>query len=91
MPIISTHVTLSGTRSIIAQADNMPQSVTIHNEDAAQNTTAFIGSDSVTVGTGLHINSGGTIQLTLRPGDVLYGISDGTSPVLSMLAIQMND
>jgi len=91
MPIISTHVTLSGTRAVIAQADNMPQSVTIHNEDAAQNTQAYIGSENVTVSNGLHLNSGVTIQLTLRPGDVLYGVSDGTSPVLSMLAIQMND
>ena len=91
MPIISTQVTLSGTRSIICQADNMPQSVTVHNEDSAQNTTAYIGSDSVTVNSGLHINSGMTIQLTLRPNDVLYGISDGGSPVLSMLVIQMND
>ena len=92
MPILSTHVTLGTVAPVvIAGGDNMPQEVFIHNEDGSENTEAFIGNENVTAGNGLHLNSGVTVQMTLGPNDILWGIAGQGAPVLSILQVQKTD
>jgi len=79
------------TRVKIVTADNMPQTVIIHEGDHSSSTTAFLGDANVTASTGLHIHNGETLTMTLRPGDELYCFSAQGAPVMHVLQIQNND
>jgi len=92
MPIITSATTLSDTTPTqIVGGDNMPHEVTIHNMTKSSNHYVHIGPADMTLANSIHIDPGQTIQLTLRPGDVLYGMSDPDGLEVGILDIQNND
>lgn len=60
-----------------------PYRLIIHNND---NTTAvFIGSSAVTTSTGLMMDKGVMVQLTVSPTDLLYAVSTKNGHIISWL------
>ena len=92
MPILNAQYTVNeGTRVKIASADNMPQTVLVHDAENAESTEIFLGNSTVDETSGLHIHSGATMTFTLRPDDELYAYSNQGNPMLHVLQIQKND
>jgi len=92
MPILNAHFTIpEDTRVAIASADNMPQRVIIHEADHSESTEVYLGNETVTASTGLHLHAAQTIELVLRPGDKLYAYSSQGAPVVHVLQIQNHD
>jgi hypothetical protein len=60
-----------------------PYRLIIHNND---NTTAvFIGGSAVTTSTGLMMDKGVMVQLTVSPTDLLYAVSTKNGHIMSWL------
>jgi len=92
MPILNSQITLSDTtRTVIVGIDNMPHDVTIHNMTKSSNEYIHLGNESMTLLNSIHIDPGETIQLTILPGDALYGMSDPDGLVAGVLDIQRTD
>lgn len=92
MPISTSATTLSNTTAtVIVGGDNMPHQVTVHNMSKSSNQYVHIGPADMTLANSIHIDPGDTIQITLRPGDVLYGMSDPDGLEVGVLDIQNND
>ena len=92
MTILTRAVTLSNvTPTVIVGRDNMPHTVTLHNMTKSSNEYVHVGPADMTLANSIHIDPGQTIQITLRPGDVLYGMSDPNGLVVGVLDIQNND
>jgi hypothetical protein len=92
MPISQNLVTLSNTTpTVIVARDNMPHNVTIHNMQKSSNQYIHLGNEDMTLLNSIHIDPGETIQLTILPGDALYGMSDPNGLVAGVLDIQRND
>lgn len=92
MTIISSAVTLSNTTpAIIASPDNMPHTVTVHNMTKSSNEYVHIGPSDMTLANSIHIDPGQTIEITLRPKDSLYAMSEPDGLVVGVLDVQNND
>ena len=92
MPIITSAVTLSNTTATqIVGGDNMPHEVTLHNMTKSSNEYVHIGPANMTLANSIHIDPGQTIQLTLRPNDVLYAMSNPNGLEVGVLDIQKDD
>lgn len=92
MPILHSVHTLSiGTPTMIVTPDNMPQEVTLHNMTKSSNEYIFIGGSAVSVSNAPHIDPGQTIQLTIRPSDALWAVSDPGGLEVGVLQIQKRD
>lgn len=92
MPIINAQYTVAeDTRVLVAQADNMPQDVWVHEADHSESTTLYLGDETVTGSNGLHLHAADTIKMTLMPGDKLYAYSTQGAPTVHILQIQKND
>jgi len=60
-----------------------PYRLIIHNND---NTDAvYIGGSAVTISTGLMMDKGEMLQLTISPTDLLYAVSTKTGHIMSWL------
>lgn len=92
MPVNTSAVTLSNTTAtVIVAGDNMPHEVTLHNMTKSSNEYIHVGPADMTLANSIHIDPGATIKITLRPNDVLYGMSDPNGLVVGVLDIQKND
>ena len=91
MPLSSEHFTIGLTRAQIASADNMPHKVVIHNNNNDSAHTLFLGDDTVTTSTGLHLDGKQTITLNVGPNDTLYAVSNHDGTVASVLDIRWED
>ena len=77
MGVTQAQYTLTlGTAIRVVSPDVMPHEVTLHNMTKSSNEYIFVGNSGVSVGNGLHIDPGGTLQMTLQPGDDLWAVSD---------------
>ena len=61
----------------------MSQRVTVHNNESSQQ--VFIGASDVTTSTGVHLDGKEERQITLNPGEGLWGISANTNSVSVMI------
>lgn len=92
MPIFhAVHTLTLGTPVLIVPADNMPQDVTLHNMTKSSNEYIFIGGSAVSTTNAPHIDPGETLQLTLRPSDSLWAVSEPDGLEVGVLAIQKRD
>lgn len=88
MPVKTGQFTLSNTtRQKIVNASTQPQFVQIHNATKSSNEYIFIGNDTVSLTTGLHIDPAATTEFWLTPGDDLYAMSDPNGLVAHVLAV----
>ena len=83
MAITSGHTTIGLTATQIDGSSPNPSRIHIHNNDNQQN--LFIGGAGVTTTTGLLLEKTDSIELTLNPGESLYGVSTQDGHVVSWL------
>jgi hypothetical protein len=60
-----------------------PYRLIIHNNDNTD--SVYIGGSSVTITTGLKLDKGVMLQLSVSPTDLLYAVSDKNGHVMSWL------
>jgi len=82
MPI-STQVTVTDTRSIIAAAANSYQNIYLHNLGGG---AIYIGGPDVTINNGYKLDNGDTLSLIIGDLEALYGVAVSGSHTLSVLA-----
>ena len=76
-----------GTAAVqIVQPDDMPQRVTVHNNESAQQ--VFLGNASVGTATGVHLDGKEERQITLNPGESLFAVSGGSYSISVMIQTQ---
>jgi len=76
-----------GTAAVqIVPPDDMPQRVTVHNNDNAQQ--VYLGNASVGTATGVHLDGKEERQITLNPGESLFAISAGSHQISVMIQTQ---
>ena len=75
MPIIAARVTVGTTPTLIVDPKNGSVTGTINAlvKNPGPN-TVYVGGEFVTVASGFPVQTGGTIDLDLIHGDLLYGI-----------------
>jgi hypothetical protein len=84
--IFTAQITVGTARVLLAAADDSAQRVTLHNNDSAQQ--VFIGGSDVTTSNGMHLDGKEERQITLNPGESLYGIAGGSYVVSVMIQKQ---
>jgi hypothetical protein len=84
---ISTAQYTIGTAVVqIVSPDDMPQRVTVHNDDSSQQ--IFLGNQAVTTSTGIHLDGKEERSITLNPGEALFAIASGNRSVSVMIQTQ---
>ena len=86
MTIATAQYTLGTARIMIAGPDDMAQRVTVHNNESAQQ--VFLGGSDVTTSNGIHLDGKQERQITLNPGEALYGVSTGSHAISVMIQKQ---
>ena len=86
MTIATAQITVGTARVLLAAADDSAQRVTVHNNESGQQ--VFLGGSNVTTSNGVHLDGKGERQITLNPGESLYGIASGSYVVSVMIQKQ---
>lgn len=86
MNIATAQITVGTARVLLAAADDSAQRVTVHNNESAQQ--VFLGGSDVTTSNGVHLDGKEERQITLNPGESLYGIAGGSYVVSVMIQKQ---
>ena len=86
MIIATAQITVGTARVLLAAADDSAQRVTVHNNDSAQQ--VFLGGSDVTTSNGVHLDGKQERQITLNPGESLYGIASNSYVVSVMIQKQ---
>ena len=86
MTIATAQYTLGTARIMIAGPDDSAQRVTVHNSESGQQ--VFLGGSDVTTSNGIHLDGKETRQITLNPGESLYGVSTGSRDISVMIQKQ---
>ena len=84
MNIATAQITVGTARVLLAAADDSAQRVTVHNNESGQQ--VFLGGSNVTTSNGVHLDGKEERQITLNPGESLYGIASGSYASLGILA-----
>jgi len=79
----TTQVSVTTTATLLCAANSMSQRVTVHNNENSQQ--VFIGDSGVTTSTGIHLDGKQERQITLNPGEGLWGVSANTNSVGVMI------
>ena len=86
MGLTTAQFTLNPTTPTkIIGKDTNPQRCIVHCHEHGNNPQIFVGNQTVTATTGLHIPNGLNIEIILNPNDELYAIASGDSPVVHVL------
>jgi hypothetical protein len=70
---------------VIVNLDNVTQYVTLHSKGAT-----YIGGSSVTSTSGLHIENGDTVNLTIPEGCDLWAITNSGTHTLAVLTARVD-
>lgn len=79
----TAQISVTTSPTLLCAPDDMAQRVTIHNNEASQQ--VFLGDSGVTTSTGVHLDGKEERQITLNPGEGLWGISANTNAVGVMI------
>ena len=83
MTLSTAQISVTTSPTLLCAANAMSQRVTVHNNEASQQ--VFIGPSDVTTSTGIHLDGKEERQITLNPGEGLWGISANTGSVSVMI------
>ena len=83
MAISTGHVLVSTVPIQIDGISTNPSRLLIHNMDNTK--TLFIGNGDVSIANGLGIQKLDSVEITLNPGEALYGISETGSHLVTWL------
>jgi hypothetical protein len=81
MAISFARVTVSTTAAALNTAGVDGQRLAIKNTHATD--ALILGDSSVAAGTGYSLAAGATLQLELKPGDVVYGIRGASADIVT--------
>jgi hypothetical protein len=79
----TAQITVTTAVTLLCAPDDMSQRVTIHNNEASQQ--IFLGDSGVSTSTGIHLDGKEERQITLNPGEGLWGIASGSNSVSVMI------
>jgi hypothetical protein len=82
MPI-STQVTVTNTRSIIAAAANSYQNIYLHNLGGG---AIYIGGPNVTTSNGYKLDNNDKLSIIIGDSEALYGVAASGTHTLAVLA-----
>lgn len=88
MPVYTAQHTLNDSTTVrICPPDVMPQRVSIHNAQHSESADIYIGNETVTTTTGIHLHTAVNQDLILGPNDTLWAISNTATPVVHVIRI----
>jgi hypothetical protein len=79
----TAHISVTTVATLLCAANAMSQRVTVHNNENSQQ--VFIADSGVTTSTGIHLDGKQERQITLNPGEGLWGVSANTNSVSVMI------
>lgn len=88
MPITQAAIAVNGTPVLLVAPTYQPQRVLIHNLESGTNKEVYLGNENVTVLGSVELNPDVFFEITLDPGDALYGICAGSTTVGVMIQKQ---
>lgn len=84
MPIKSTHPTVGTSPTLLCDGTQAtgadPRSCVVVNPTGSAN-TVYLGGADVSSSNGISLVAGATFAIDIGPGDSLYGIAAGSTPV----------
>jgi hypothetical protein len=83
MAITQGHTTIGTTATAIDGTSTNPSRMHIHNNDNQVN--LYIGNADVTTSTGLVLEKIDSLEITLNPGETIYGVSSQGGHIVSWL------
>lgn len=83
MTLSTSQISVTTTPTLLCAPDDMSQRVTLHNNESSQQ--VYIGDSGVTTSTGIHLDGKEERQITLNPGEGLWGVSANTNSVSVMI------
>ena len=86
MTLTTAQISVTTAATLLCAANAQSQRVTVHNNENSQQ--VFIGASDVTTSTGVHLDGKEERQITLNPGESLYGIAGGSYVVSVMIQKQ---
>lgn len=86
MTLTTAHYTVGTAAIQIVPPDDMPQRVTIHNNDSSRE--VFLGNATVGTATGIYLDGKEERQITLNPGESLFAISTAPHSISVMIQTQ---
>ena len=85
MAIITSQVTVTGTRQSIISVDNVSRDVLLHAKHEV-----FIGNSGVTSSNGYVMDNGDEVRLSLQEGEDLWVVTSGGSGTLHVLVSKVD-
>lgn len=85
MAIITSQVTVTGTRQSIISVDNVSRDVLLHAKHEV-----FIGNSGVTSSNGYVMDNGDEVRLSLQEGEDLWAGTSGGSGTLHVLVSKVD-
>ena len=85
MAIITSQVTVTGTRQSIIIVDNVSRDVLLHAKHEV-----FIGNSGVTSSNGYVMDNGDEVRLSLQEGEDLWVVTSGGSGTLHVLVSKVD-
>ena len=83
MTLTTAQISVTTAATLLCAANAQSQRVTVHNNESSQQ--VFIGASDVTTSTGIHLDGKEERQITLNPGEGLWGVSANTNSVGVMI------
>ena len=83
MTMTTAQISVTTAATLLCAANAQSQRVTVHNNESSQQ--VFIGASDVTTSTGIHLDGKEERQITLNPGEGLWGVSANTNSVGVMI------
>ena len=83
MTMTTAQISVTTAATLLCAANAQSQRVTVHNNENSQQ--VFIGASDVTTSTGVHLDGKEERQITLNPGEGLWGIAANTNSVSVMI------
>jgi hypothetical protein len=74
----------------VVTPSTLPQEVHLHNSTKSSNSFVFVGSSSVSIANGLHLDPSESKVMQLMPGDDLWAVSNPAGLVLQVLTVRQN-
>ena len=85
MAIITSQVTVTGTRQSIISVDNVSRDVLLHAKHEI-----FIGNSGVTSTNGYILDNGDVLRLSMQEGEDLWAVTSGGSGTLHVLVSKVD-
>jgi len=91
MTLHNSAVTLGTAAQLVVPGGTSPVKVYLHNMEHNESKTIYVGSSNITSSNAPHLDSNGTIYLTLNRAETLYALSIPSGAVLGVIYQTMEE